>query len=299
MAKPTHVEIGPVWIDVSISETHTVGAEVTDHPVEDGPGITDNIRPTPRTIRIEGLVTQKPLELPLTHAGTAAVNTEPGYIVVSPSPLHRIPPTTTIIKGEPTTYGLGIIPGFDQAAALAGAITGALGLPTTLPRREYAHDLHTVDKGSITAMPMQGLRFTQEFDRVRSTYDALCSVVELGEPVQLITGLEVYDAVAIADLTFDRSQEHGPKALYFTATCKVLRIVTAETVAVPAEQRGKAGTSSGKQTTADTSTASLSDPAKEQARQSFARVVKTVGINGLIDRYKKAGLEGLADLFTQ
>lgn len=282
--KPTHAEIGPVWIDVSISEQHSIGAEVTEHPVENGPGITDHIRPTSRTVRIEGLVTNHPLELPLTHAGTAQVDTSPYSLRAPANPLPRIPPHSATIQGEPTTYGLGVIPGFGQAAALAGVITGALGLPIALPRRQYAMAVHHVDRGAQQSVQMSALRFTEDFDRVRAVYDALCRVVDLAEPVQLITGLEVYDSVALADLQFERSAEHGPKALSFTATCKVLRLVSSETVIDPSESRGKDGESRGKQTTEATPTASLSEPAKEQVEQSFAHVIKTEGVGGVVKR---------------
>jgi hypothetical protein len=285
MAKqPTHVEIGPAWIDVSISEQHSVGAEVTDHPVENGPGITDHIRPTSRTVRIEGLVTNHPLELPLTHVGQSRVDTSPYALNVPANPLPHIPPHSATVLGEPTTYGLGRIPGFGQAAALAGVVTGALGLPIALPRREYAAELHHVDRGARQSVQMTGLRFTEPFDRVRAVYEALCQVVELAEPVQLITGLEVYDSVALADLQFDRSAEHGPQSLSFSATCKVLRLVSSETVKAPAEPRGEDGESRGKQTTEATPTASLSEPAQEQVEQSYGRVLKTEGVSGVVKR---------------
>ena len=131
---------------------------------------------------------------------------------------------------------------------------------------------------------MTGLRFTEPFDRVRAVYDALCRVVELAEPVQLITGLEVYDSVALADLQFDRSAEHGPQSLSFTATCKVLRMVSSETVKAPAEPRGEDAVSRGKQTTEATPTASLSSAAQAQEEQSFLHVLKTEGLGGLTRR---------------
>jgi hypothetical protein len=291
--KPTHAEIGPVWIDVSISEQHSVGADVSDHPVEDGIGITDHIRPTPRTVRIEGLITNHPLELPLTHAGTAQVDTQSFALFVPSNPPPRIPPQTVKIQGEPTTYGLGKIPGFGQASALAGALTGALGLPIALPRREYAMEQYNIDPNTQQPVHWVGLRFTEDFDRVRAVYDALCSVVEIAEPVQLITGLDVYDSVALADLQFDRSAQHGPQSLSFSATCKVMRIVSSETVTDPSESRGKGGASRGKQTTEATPTASLSAPAQAQEEQSLAHVVKTEGVGAIVRRAAGAFLGGV------
>jgi hypothetical protein len=68
---PANLTIGTIWIDVSISETHGLTAEVSSHPVEQGPDVADNIRPAPRTIQIDGLVTNHPTETPLSHAGSA------------------------------------------------------------------------------------------------------------------------------------------------------------------------------------------------------------------------------------
>lgn len=48
-------------IDVSITEDHTFDSEVTEFPVESGSTISDNIRPKPITITVEGLVSNTPI----------------------------------------------------------------------------------------------------------------------------------------------------------------------------------------------------------------------------------------------
>lgn len=274
---PTHVEIGTVWIDVSVSETHSLSAEVSEHPVEVGQDVTDNIRPTPRTIRIEGLVTNYPIEEPLSHIGSARA-TKAGYAInAAPGTLPRVPPSSIQIEGEPTTYGLDRIPGFGQGLALASALTGAIGLPTQLPRRQYAAEQTNVDTRAFTTWQVQALTFTEDFDRVRAVYDALCQIVDAAQPVQLVTGLEVYDTVALSDLSFERSGDVGRNTLKFSASCKVLRTVAAETVPVPKEQRGNPASSRGKQTTAETDPNSLSDAAKAQLKASLIEKIKLLG----------------------
>lgn len=47
-------------LDASISETHSADADATDHPVEQGSNITDHIRPKPRTLSIEGIISNTP-----------------------------------------------------------------------------------------------------------------------------------------------------------------------------------------------------------------------------------------------
>src|SRR4051812_43565615 len=268
-----NLTIGTIWVDVSISEKHSLSAAVTEHPVESGSNITDHVRPEPRVIQIEGLVTNHPVEMPLSHAGGAQATDDAGFIDVVTAPGVRLPPLTQEIQGEPTD--LGFIPGFGQAQAIAGIIPGALGLDVTLPRRRYAAEYHNEDREGRTFYAVNALAFTEEFDRVGAVYAALVQVATEPQLVKLVTGLDIYDVVALSDLSFDRSSEVGPNALRFQATCKVLRIVSAQTVRVPlsAEQRGKPGQSRGKQATTETETAALPATAQEQVRCSLGHVL--------------------------
>jgi len=55
------VMIDTFWIDVFIKEDHTFTNEVTDFPVESGGSISDNIRPRPTTLTVEGVVSNTPV----------------------------------------------------------------------------------------------------------------------------------------------------------------------------------------------------------------------------------------------
>jgi hypothetical protein len=269
-----NLTIGTIWIDVALSEKHQLSAEVTEHPVEDGVNITDNVRPMPRVIQIEGLVTNHPTELPLSHVGGAQATDDAGFIDVTSAPGARVPPLSHEIQGEPND--LGFIPGAGQALALAGFVGGALGLDVALPRRRFAAELYNEDREGRTFFAVNALAFTEEFDRVGAVYAALVEVITKPLTVKLVTGLDVYEVVALSDLSFDRSSDVGRDALKFSATCKVLRIVSAQTLAVPRpqEQRGKPGQSRGKQETTETDPAALSAAAVKQATESFAHVIK-------------------------
>jgi len=59
---------GQVLLDASITEQHTLGAEVTSHRVEKGPNVSDHIRALPRSLVLEALVTNHPLDVPGTQA---------------------------------------------------------------------------------------------------------------------------------------------------------------------------------------------------------------------------------------
>lgn len=243
-----NLTIGSIWIDVSISETHSLSAAVSEHPVESGTNIVDNIRPEPRTVELEGLVTNHPTEQPLSHAGGAAATSDAGFIDVTTVPGRRLPPMSEEIQGEPDSLG---IPGEAQATAIAGALAGVLGLPLERPRRRFAAERYNEDRDGLTFFAVNALAFSEEFDRVGAVYQALVDVVQSARPVRLVTGLDIYDVVALSDLSFQRSAEVGRDALRFRASCKVLRIVNAQTVRVPkpSEERGKPGQSRGKQET--------------------------------------------------
>jgi hypothetical protein len=53
--------IGIAELDASLSETHSMSAEVTNHPVEEGSEISDHIRKQPDSIQISGVVSNTPL----------------------------------------------------------------------------------------------------------------------------------------------------------------------------------------------------------------------------------------------
>lgn len=53
-----------VVIDATIHETHDVKAQVTEHQVETGSNVTDHIRPLPREVTLEGVITNTPLAAP-------------------------------------------------------------------------------------------------------------------------------------------------------------------------------------------------------------------------------------------
>ncbi len=68
MSQPVQVTISDqdsmqllLTLDASLNETHAQDAEATDHPVEQGANITDHIRPKPRMVTIEGMMTNTPL----------------------------------------------------------------------------------------------------------------------------------------------------------------------------------------------------------------------------------------------
>jgi hypothetical protein len=54
--------IGPYIFDAALSEDHTSEADVTEFPVEDGSTFTDNVRIKPFRYKVNGIVTDTPLD---------------------------------------------------------------------------------------------------------------------------------------------------------------------------------------------------------------------------------------------
>ena len=55
--------IGVLELDATISETHELEATVSKNPIENGSDITDNVRLQPRSLSIEGMITETPITL--------------------------------------------------------------------------------------------------------------------------------------------------------------------------------------------------------------------------------------------
>lgn len=56
-----NARIGEITIDASVSETHTMTATVTTHPVERGSDITDNVYKNPDAISMTGVISDTPI----------------------------------------------------------------------------------------------------------------------------------------------------------------------------------------------------------------------------------------------
>lgn len=241
----THLTIATAWIDVSVREVHGLTAEATHNPVEEGADVTDHVRLMPRTLQIEGLVTNHPIALPGSHMDGAKLDKR-GFT----------------ISGEPSLGMMGFIPGAGQTASLVRTFTGNdLG-----KRRQYQ---------------VNGVAWTKEFDRVRAVDAALCAVVEARKPVQIVTGLRVYEAVVLTDYSVMREAGSSGPVLKFGCTGEVIRVVKSGTALVgkpdPVNARSKPKVNQGNQSTAANPPAvndSIASKIKERNGDYLERLVK-------------------------
>jgi hypothetical protein len=241
-----HAEIGDIWIDVSVRESHEATADVTRHPVEEGADITDHIRPEPRTITIDGIVTNHPIEVPLSHVGTAREDSSGVSLTVANASPPRVSPHDQVIKGEPSAGLFSVLPGVDQAVALLGALKLEVRSKVDL-----SMELNHLNQLATTSLNANALHFTQPFDRVGAVQDALQRIMDESLLVTIVTGLAIYQQVALSSLSMERSAQVGPNVLKFTASGIVIKVVSSQIAKVPdpLKARGKPAVSQGKQQT--------------------------------------------------
>jgi hypothetical protein len=55
-------KIGEVELDATISQVHTLEADVSDHSVEEGSDISDHVRPRPKMVQLDGQVSDVAIE---------------------------------------------------------------------------------------------------------------------------------------------------------------------------------------------------------------------------------------------
>lgn len=238
----THVEIASIWIDISLREQHNASAEATRHPVEDGVDITDHVRLAPDQLQIEGLVTNQPIELPLSHVD--GVTASESSLELFVERMRSQGSQSTTIEGEPTLGMLGLVPGVAQGASLLRAV----GVETRSKRRfEMITPAQALGRDNKHAT---GLVFSEPFDRVTAVHAALRAAFAARRPVQIITGLRVYESVVLVDLSIMRDASSAG-ALRFGATAEQIRVVKSSTGLVgvpdPLNVRAKPAADSGNQ----------------------------------------------------
>lgn len=112
-----------ILFDASIKEEFDGTAQIPDHPVEKGQGITDNIRPMPDVLRVTAMVTNTPIVQKVFLPSTAsqgqsrALQLKPGqkYIGI-PSPP---PPAATVLQFNSA---------IDRVTEVTSALVGAKNL---------------------------------------------------------------------------------------------------------------------------------------------------------------------------
>jgi Dit-like tail protein len=227
--------------DVDEQETHDLQNVVTEHPVETGSDISDNVRPQLRRFTVEGFVTDSPvLSNPGIFNSSAFVSLElqvPEY----PFLLSE----TAIIRA-----GIG---------AIGGALFGKPGKPRA------------------TLLKLD--RSTDSQSRKKAIFDALDDARTNARLCRVFTKLFTYTNMVIEQITVTRAPDDGNGAT-FTVTLKEVQFVSSDVVDAPepAEISGAVKNASGSKNTSDDDAkkAALKDSLLSQGLDAAQGLLKKV-----------------------
>ncbi len=193
-----------IYFDIVSKETHEGAADITEHPVETGPDVADHIRAKLASLTLEAMVTNTPIEDPFTLGGAEGALGFMAPVVVTYETPFSFP-----------------IAGFPGAVNIAQAI----GL---------------APKNTTNTALVIALQFSSAFDRVTNVFNALMAIRETGELVDVATPLKYYENMAIASISAPRENATGGSAIMFTIEFRGIRVVTTDTISLPAVEAKKA-----------------------------------------------------------
>lgn len=190
-------------LDASPSRSHNASAQVTEHPVETGAPVADSIRPMPRRLTIEGMITNTPIGAPPVSKVRAARGAG-----------------GAVLRASANDVGGG--------AGINAEVTSVEMWPATTNA--------TYIRGPRPPVRVTALDFLEQFNRVQDSFLALVGAISQGCLFNISTSLVDYADMAAIGFEVTESA-HGVDALQFTIEFQQLRIVSNKIVAVPVRQK--------------------------------------------------------------
>ncbi len=229
--------------DVISNETHTLGATVSDHPVEAGVDISDHVRPQLLQLAITGVVSDTPIRRSILPG-----DTQPNMETLSSTALDTVETKlqkSVSVSGAPGGGALD-----DTVNSIPGV--GALRRQNRSVNSNMSASPATYSKANVS----QGFQFrTFETGRVRQVFEQLEKVCRNGVPVQVVTSVRTYPNMLITSVRADRAPT---ESLAFEMELREFRVATVANTTVtrtpqkkkkPAETRGEKTTDQGDQAT--------------------------------------------------
>jgi|SRR6185312_3579260 len=201
-----------ISFDSTISENHEATADVTEHPVELGSNIADNVKQNPASLTLEVYMTLTPI-----------VPGGPGAGVVIPQ-LLQFP-----------TY----IP---PLAPTPGALFNLIGSGLTA--------LSQMVFGPPPPIVVQVLQFPTQFDPIKLTHTALLDLWSRGQTMSVVTSVKTYDTMVLVNVSLPRTEPGG--ATFTLNFKQIRTVTSATVAAPkPAQKRGQPNQAKGSQSTSD------------------------------------------------
>jgi hypothetical protein len=224
--------------DVDEQETHDLQNVITEHPVETGSDISDNVRPQLRRFTVEGFVTDSPL------FSNPGVFNSSAYVTLE----LQIPKYPLLVS----------------ESALIEAGVGAIGAALFGKPKDNAR-LLKLDKS------------TDSQSRKKAIFDALDDARTNARTCRIFTTLFTYTNMVIEQITVTRAPDDGNGAT-FTVTLKEVQFVSSDVVDAPepAEISGAVKNASGSKNTADDDAkkAALKDTLLSQGADALGGLVQ-------------------------
>ena len=230
-----------VQLDIYETETHDAPCEVSEFPVEDGLAVTDNIRLKPKTLVLEGYVTDIPLPENVTHAGD--YNSQSLQLPARPTYQQK----NVKLDVPPSPLKLNVA---SLATAGFNALAGAIGLGSNTNEATVLQRVaDTAQTGSAKVWQP-----TNQDSRVIDAFRLLTKGRDNKVLCQVVTDFATYDNMAFVDLNVPRKTEDGNGAP-FSVSFQQIRLVSAQTVNAPkpAETGAQRPKTSGSKATKDSS----------------------------------------------
>lgn len=209
-----------ITFDVVVSETHEASVTITEHPVEKGADVSDNIRPNLNVLVLAVFVSNAPL------AGSEQEKPMTG------DTLDLVFPTSSDLVYQdvkPEVFEAPFSPTPGRVFSEVGNFIGNL--------------LH--GKPNYRRLAAE---FSTTFNAVLFTFEALNKLRVEGTLVAVITSSKLYENMAVEKVTLNRTEDDGTGGS-FTIEFKEVRLVDTKVVdaPVPAEDRGKKTVNKGPQ----------------------------------------------------
>jgi hypothetical protein len=248
-------------LDIYETETHAMTSEISKFPVEKGVDVTDNIRRVPRTLVLEGYVSDSPAPLG-NMAGKYGGSFQTQTISAPDSPQYKAKTVKLDIPGTNLQPNVGSL-----VTAGFGALASALGFG---PSNEVTVLMRAPDKPPIQ-QTVQVWTWDHWESHAAEAFRLLKKAWLTGVLVQVITDLETYSNMAVTSVTVPRKVEDGAGAP-FSVNLEEIQIVSTKTVDAPkpAEPLG--------QTKKSTAKSGTTDPKEVQKQQKTALRAAALGL---------------------
>ncbi|KKN75990.1 hypothetical protein LCGC14_0375470 [marine sediment metagenome] len=256
--KPSGIE-ALISVDATIEETHNNAALVTEHAVDEGTNISDNVRPENDRYTVTVMITNTPIRQPGSHASGATSAFQPTILFATSPPRRQdgnpiltnpgSPPRTVrdLTKG----VSIGAIAAAAGAPAVVGlgiTFAGSVKIPGIKPQFTPQP---IIPEAAADGPGATVLQFSQEFNRVNEVYEELRKIIATGTFIKIVTSLRTYENMIFENM---ETPIEATDSVRITLDAVQVRVVSTETVQItePLQTRGEKSRKRGnKRTTED------------------------------------------------